>query len=159
VATPLSSKPERFQQLQKVYLLGRGQGPGSEVPLEVESVWGHRGGLIFKFHGVDSMSDAERFAGSEVRIPIEERAALEPDEYYQSDLTGCRVFDRPTGALLGCVTGWQDGGGAGLLEVEPQAGGETLLIPFARAICVEIDVPGKRIAVELPEGLRDLNSR
>ena len=41
---------------------------------------------------------------------------------------------------------------AGLLVVE---GG--LLIPFARSICVEIDPAAKRIAVELPEGLKELN--
>jgi ribosomal 30S subunit maturation factor RimM len=32
-----------------------------------------------------------------------------------------------------------------------------LLIPFVRAICVEIDPAARRIAVELPEGLKDLN--
>ena len=44
------------------------------------------------------------------------------------------------------------GGGAGLLVVD-----SNLLIPFARSICVEIDPAAKRIAVELPEGLKDLN--
>ena len=33
-----------------------------------------------------------------------------------------------------------------------------LLIPFARSICVEIDAAGKRIAVDMPEGLEDLNA-
>jgi len=37
-----------------------------------------------------------------------------------------------------------------------QDGGE-LLIPFARAICVEIDVAARRIVVDLPAGLKDLN--
>jgi len=41
--------------------------------------------------------------------------------------------------------------GSGLLMV-----GE-LMIPFARKICVDIDPANKRIAVELPEGLKDLN--
>jgi hypothetical protein len=31
------------------------------------------------------------------------------------------------------------------------------LIPFARSICVEIDPAAKRVIVELPEGLEDLN--
>jgi len=53
---------------------------------------------------------------------------------------------------VGRVEAWQDGGGSGLLVVE---GG--LLIPFARSICVEIDVQARRIAVDLPEGLRELN--
>jgi ribosomal 30S subunit maturation factor RimM len=53
---------------------------------------------------------------------------------------------------LGRVSGWEDSGGPGLLVVEG-----SLLIPFARAICVEIYPEAKRIAVELPEGLKDLN--
>jgi ribosomal 30S subunit maturation factor RimM len=43
-------------------------------------------------------------------------------------------------------------GGSGILVV-----GKDLMIPFARSICVEIDVPAKRIAVDLPAGLKDLN--
>ena len=30
-------------------------------------------------------------------------------------------------------------------------------IPFARSLCVEIDPVARRIAVDLPEGLKDLN--
>ena len=41
-------------------------------------------------------------------------------------------------------------------EMLSQHGGG-LLIPFARAICVEIDTQAKRILVNLPEGLKDLN--
>jgi ribosomal 30S subunit maturation factor RimM len=47
-----------------------------------------------------------------------------------------------------------DNGGPLLLEVRGE--GKPILIPFVKAICVEIDVPGRRIAVELPEGLKDL---
>jgi len=60
-------------------------------------------------------------------------------------------IDRRTGESIGRVSDWEDGGGAGLLVV-----GE-LLIPFTRAICVDIDPAARRIAVELPEGLKDLN--
>ncbi|MBZ5579155.1 MAG: ribosome maturation factor RimM [Acidobacteriia bacterium] len=145
-ALPLSSNPERYQQLREVHLFGSGQR------CEVESTWFHNGTLIFKFRGIDSISAAELLNGAEVRIPMSERAPLEPGEFYQEDLVGCEVVDRRTGALLGRVLGWQDSGGPGLLVVE---GG--LLIPFARTICVEINPAAKRIGVELPEGLKDLN--
>jgi 16S rRNA processing protein RimM len=101
---------------------------------------------------VDSISEAERLVGAEVRIPIAERTPLEPGEFFQSELMGCEVIDRRTGESLGRVEGWEDSGGAGLLAVE---GG--LLIPFARSICVEIEPAARRIVVELPEGLKDLN--
>lgn len=145
-ALALSGKPERYQTLREVFLFGEGE------KFEVESTWFHNGALIFKFRGVDTISDAERLAGWEVRVPMSERAPLEPGEFFQSDLVGCEVVDRRTGESLGRVSGWEDAGGPGLLAVE---GG--LLIPFVRAICVEIDPAARRVAVELPEGLKDLN--
>jgi 16S rRNA processing protein RimM len=168
-AWALSSKPERYQTLHEVFLFAtaerRGDEPASQPPgkapgvnpitngerFEVESTWFHQETLVFKFRGVDSISDAERLAGLEVRVPLSERVALEPGEYFTSDLVGCEVTDRLTGESLGPVSDWLDSGGPGLLVV-----GE-LLSPFARAICVEINPAARRIGVELPEGLKDLN--
>jgi 16S rRNA processing protein RimM len=150
-AFPLSDKPERYSALAEVYLFG-GVCPAQGQRREVEEAWFHSGRLVLKFRGVDSIGDAERLAGAEVRVPMRERAPLEPGEYFQSDLLGCEVTERRTGATLGRVTSFQDGGGSGLLQVE---GG--LLIPFVRAICVEIDPAAKRIVVDLPEGLKELN--
>jgi 16S rRNA processing protein RimM len=144
-AEPLSSKPERYQSLERVYLFGNG------AAFRVEDVWFHDSVLIFKFAGIDTISDAEALRGAEVRIPLVERAALEPGEYFQSDLLGCQVVDRRTGQSLGNVVDWIDAG-SGLLVLESGT-----LIPFARSICVEIDPATKRIQVDLPEGLRDLN--
>ena len=145
-AFPLSGKAERFEALHEVFLFGSGGR------YEVETTWFHQGTLIFKFRGVDTISDAERLNGAEVRVPMEQRIALEPGEFFQSDLLGCEVVDRRSGQSLGRVSAWQDGGGSGLLVVN-----DGLLIPFVRAICVEIDPAARRIAVELPEGLKDLN--
>ena len=61
-------------------------------------------------------------------------------------------MDAESGKDLGAVTAWREFGGSGLLEV-----GGTLLIPFARSICVGIDVAAKQIRVKLPEGLLGLN--
>jgi 16S rRNA processing protein RimM len=144
-AIPLSSKPERYETLTEVYLFGSGERR------EVETTWFHNGTLIFKFRGIDTISDAQPLTGSEVRVPIAERAPLDPGEYFQSDLVGCEVVDRQSGERIGQVTNWEDGGGAGILVVDRH-----LMIPFARAICVEINPAAKRIAVELPPGLRDL---
>ena len=149
-ALALSSRPERYEGLGEVFL-ARGTGAAPE-PASVESTWFHNGVLIFKFRGIDTISGAERWAGTEVLVPAGGRIALEPGEYFQSDLVGCEVVSHRTGERLGRVSGWQDAGGSGLLEIDGD-----WLIPFARSICVEIDPAARRIAVELPEGLKDLN--
>jgi 16S rRNA processing protein RimM len=149
-ARMLGGKPERYRDLGEVHLAGG--PPGCPERLEVESTWFHSGTLIFKFRGVDSMTDAERLAGAEVRVPLSQRVTLDPGEFFLSDLEGCQVVDRRTGDALGRITGWEDAGGSGLLVVD---GAWT--IPFVRSLCVEIEPAARRIAVELPEGLKDLN--
>lgn len=145
-ALPLSSKPDRFQQLRKVFLFGSGECR------EIEDAWFHGNTLVLKFRGIDSISDAEKLTGAEVRIPRSQRAEPEPGEFFQSDLIGCEVIERRTGRRLGRVTDWEDSGGPGLLVVN-----DHLMIPFARSICVEIDPAAGRITVDLPPGLTDLN--
>ena len=154
VADSLTSGPERFNGVERVYLFGPEGASGSLRPMELESVWEHRGRLVFKFRGVDSISDAEPLQGAEVRLPLSERAPLGDGEFYQSDLTGCEVVERSTGERLGTVADWVEHGGPALLEVH--GAGKPILIPFVKSICVEIDVPGRRIVVDLPEGLKDL---
>ncbi len=114
----------------------------------------HGDHLIFKFKGVDTISDAERLAGADVAIPMEARAQVAEGEYYQSDLVGCEVFEGVR--LLGTVVGCQETGGPVLVEVKT-AQGKELLIPFAKAIFTKIDLEQRRIDVKLPDGLLDLN--
>lgn len=140
------SKPERYQSLREVFLF-----PGGSRR-QVESAWFHDNRLILKFSGVDSMSGAELLSGCEVRVPLAARIRLEPGEFFESDLIGCEVVEREGGASLGHVTALQDAGGSGVLELD---GG--LLVPFVRAICVAIEPEARRIVVDLPAGLKELN--
>ena len=150
-AIPFSTKLERYEALREVYLLSAASPEPRKYP--VERTWFHDATLIFKFVGVDSISDAELLTGSEVRIPFAQRVPLDPGEYFTADLVGCAIVDRRTGQSLGHVTAFDEsGGGQGILIVDG-----SWMIPFVRTICVEIDPPSKRIAVELPEGLRDIN--
>ena len=146
-AIPLSDHPERFESLKQVHLFGDGSA------YTVEEVWHHQASLIFKFAGIDSISQAEALHGAEVRVHLSERAPLPPGEFYHSDLIGCHLFDRATQRDLGLVTGFEEGGSNGLLQLGPH-----ILIPFTRDICVLIDPALKRIEANLPEGLLDLNS-
>ena len=118
----------------------------------MEKVWYHDGRPVLKFAGVDSISGAEELAGADILVPAEERAAPGEGEYSHADLIGCSVVtDRP----IGVVKGIEEYGGPPLLKIEALDGRE-ILVPFARAICREIDVAAKVIRVELPEGLLDL---
>jgi 16S rRNA processing protein RimM len=147
-ADGLGSKPERYETVKTAWIFGADESaPLRQV--EIEEVWEHKGGLVFKLRGVDSMDDAKKLEKTELRIPASERPPAPEGEFYHSDLIGCDVFLKD-GALVGQVTGWEDHGAAGLLVVN-----KDVLIPFASAICVEIDVAGRRIVIDPPEGLLD----
>jgi 16S rRNA processing protein RimM len=128
------------------------QSEGRQRPSEIEQVWNHDGRPVFKFAGIDSISDAEAWAGADILVPESERAQPEAGEYSHADLIGCSVIaDRP----IGVVKGIEEYGGPPLLKIEAMDGRE-ILVPFAHSICREIDVAAKIIRVELPEGLLDL---
>lgn len=154
-AISFSDSPERFERLGEVRLFGARGFPDEPRPFRVQHVWWHGERLIFKFEGVDSISDAEALAGADVRVPASERVPVEEGEFFVSDLVGCEVVEFPNNQRLGKVTDWLEIGGTGALEVTDSTG-HTILIPFAKRICVEIDPGARRIMVNLPEGLKDL---
>src|SRR5437773_214185 len=78
-----SDVPDRFAEGMKLFALSRSGDLRREV--EIESLWPHKGLLVLKFVGVDSMSDAETLIGSELQVPRSERAELERGWNYVSD--------------------------------------------------------------------------
>lgn len=132
-------------------MLFRGETPEGEFV--VESVLPYRGRWIVKLRGVGDRTRAEQLRGCEMCVPAEERPLAAGGEFYLPDLIGCQVVDAGSGEELGTVEAWQDYGGTPVLV----AG--TLEIPFARTICVEVDLTARKILVDLPEGLKELNSR
>ncbi len=139
-----SSEPGREEKLKVVAL----EVGGERRRMEVEEVWRHDGRPVFKFAGVDSISDAEKFEHAEILVSPEDVASPEEGSYSYAELVGCRVEGS---SFAGTVRGVEEYGGPPLLNVESD--GRQVLIPFARAICKEIDVRNRIIRVELPDGL------
>ena len=149
-----SSKPGRAEKLKKV-VLGLG---GLKRPVEVERLWYHNGRPVFKFLGIDSISEAEIWRGADLLAPETERALPEQGEYTHADLIGCEIWPFSAERALGVIRGIEEYGGQTLLSVEKyeKSDGGRMLVPFVKAICREIDVARKIIRAELPEGLAEL---
>jgi 16S rRNA processing protein RimM len=148
LAETFTDRPDRFPSLRRVFV----PGPGDEArEVRVTSCWPHKGRFVLKIDGVDSIDDAERYRGLELRIAEEELAALPEGSYYHHQLRGLRVDD-PRGAALGLVTDLMETGGGATILVVRGPGGE-LLIPLADAFVKEVDVAGGRLVVEPPQFL------
>jgi 16S rRNA processing protein RimM len=127
----------------------------SRRELQIEDAWPHKEWLVLKFAGVESISDAEVLIGSELQVPLTERAELEPGAAYVSDLVGCVLFDRDR--EVGTIRDVRFGAGEAPLLVIG-SGKSELEIPYAQEFLVRVDLGIKRIEMNLPEGLLDVNA-
>jgi 16S rRNA processing protein RimM len=155
LAEPLTDFSVRFQELRQVFLENPGTAPQS---IKVENVWSHKGRVVIKFSGVDSISCASGLKGRHVLILAEERMPLPPNHYYLWELQGCRVITERQGRQVevGTVTDIEPTGGVDVLHVATGRG--EVLVPLAQAICTKIDTQARTILIDPPEDLLDLNA-
>ena len=149
VAELLTDFPERFEGLENLIAVAP---DGLRTRLELEEYWFQGERVILKFAGYNSIEAASALVGYEFAVPEAERVELEEDEFYDWELAGCRV-ETIAGEQLGVVREVMRTGGVCVLVVENEASKREHLIPLAESICVEIDVEGKMIRVDPPEGL------
>ncbi len=109
---------------------------------------------LLAFEDVEDIGAAQELAGAWV---LAERAALPPigDEVlHHADLVGLEVVSRE-GVLLGWGVGVLEAPQGDLLRVRRPDGSE-VLAPLAPAICVAVDLTERRIVLDPPVGLFDL---
>ena len=124
--------------------------------LEVEDLWPHKGLVVLKFCGIDSMNDAELLVGSELQVPGAERAELEPGWNYVSDLIGCTVLDHAR--EIGRIEDVQFGAGEAPLLIVANGAGKKFDVPFAEAYLEGVDTAQRQVRMNLPEGMLEINA-
>ena len=154
----LTDFPERFAEMQEAFL-SRG-GTTVPTPIKIEQSWLHKGRIVLKLAQVDSISAAELLRGAEIVLPAEKRMPLEPGAAYIGDLIGCRLIDhnQPGHPEVGVVQDViQQTATTDLLVVLGSDGAEHW-IPFAEAYLVRMDLEGRRLEMNLPTGLLQVNA-
>ncbi len=129
--------------------------PAGLKPREIRDVRFHRGRPILTLSGVESMNEAEALAGADLWMPAAAVGPLPAGTFYRHDLVGCEVADT-AGARLGTVSGVEGSLDRSCLVVSAAAG--DIMIPLVAEFCVEVDVAARRIVVDPPAGLLDLNT-
>ena len=147
-----SDVPGRFSPGMTLFALGQ---DGRKRELRVEGFWPHKGLMVLEFAGIESLTAAESLVGCELQIPRAERAELEAGWSYVSDLTACSVFDGER--EIGKVSDVHFGAGEAPLLVV-RVGSKEYEIPFAEAYLKRVDLAGKRIEMDLPQGMLELDA-
>ena len=150
-----SDIPERFSVGMKLLALPREPNAGRRE-LEVEGLWPHKGLVVLKFAGVDSISEAETLVGCELQVPRSQRSELQAGWNYVSDLIGCSALDH--GREIGRIEDVQFGAGEAPLLIVRDAAKSLVEVPFAEAYLESIDMERKQVRMKLPEGLLEVNA-
>ncbi|MGD9657555.1 MAG: ribosome maturation factor RimM [Methylocystis sp.] len=105
--------------------------------------------LVAKVEGVDDREGAEALNGVELYVPRAKLPAPEAEEFYLADLIGLRA-ETLDGAEIGVIVAVRNFGAGDILEVAPEAGGETLMFPFTKAVVPTVDLSLGRVVIEPP---------
>jgi 16S rRNA processing protein RimM len=141
----------RFQPGAELFL----NRAGVVEPLTVTTVRFQGDRPVIGLHGVGDMNAATALAGFELRVPVAWLAPLPEGTFYRHDLVGCDV-ETGAGGLVGVVKDVEGTMRGSRLVVETGHG--DVLVPLALEICTTIDPPHRRIVIEPPAGLLELNA-
>ena len=126
--------------------------------LRVSTVRFQSGRPVIAIEGFDSITQAESLVGHELRVPMSEQEPLPDGAYYEHALVGCQV-STVDGVLVGTVVAVQGVTGARWLVVRAGDSDDEVDIPLADPICVRVEPDQKRVVIDPPTGLLELNRR
>jgi 16S rRNA processing protein RimM len=109
---------------------------------------------VVGFEGIGTIDAAESLRDFELRVPAATLRPLGPNQYYLHDLVGCQV-ETGEGVSVGAVERVELRSGTPNLVVKGAFG--EVFVPLAETICRRIDPPARRIVIDPPPGLLELN--
>ena len=139
---PHSDNPDRFTSGSA--LISNGE------TLRIESSRQHKGNIIVKFEGINTIEKASDLIGRSLEIPIRSISSLEADNYYHYQIIGLKVWTSDH-EYLGDIaeilaTGSND------VYIVSNARKDTL-IPALKSIIKDVNLKLGYMIVELPDGL------
>jgi 16S rRNA processing protein RimM len=142
-ALPLTDFPQRFEKLKEVYL-GKGQ------KVQIEGFRYHKGKIILKFSGYDSLEEALQLKGKVMMVEEKDAVKLPQGSYFIHDIIGLDVFT-PEGKYLGKIREVFSTLSNDVYVIEKEA--EEILIPATKELVKEIDLQNRRMSINLMKGL------
>ncbi len=143
-----SKKREKFlSELKEVFV-----EVGNEyLPLEIVRIRFTPKCGIIKFKGIDSLNDILEYKNK--LLFVDESTArehLDEDEFLIDELVGLDVYDGDK--KVGAVVGVSNNGASDLLSVRTK-GDKVSLVPFVKAIVLDVDIKNRKIQINNIEGL------
>jgi 16S rRNA processing protein RimM len=117
---------------------------------EIETLRPGKNFLVARIAGIGNRDDAERLCNLDLFVSRDRLPPIEEaDTFYHADLIGASVVSED-GAVIGTLSAIHNFGAGDLLEIAPEGGGDTMMLPFTDATVPNVDAKAKRIVVVLP---------
>lgn len=145
---PMTSDINRFDYLKIVWV----EKDGKLTEYFVDNVRYHKGFVLLKLHGIDSMKQAEELKNCYLKVDRKNARPLDENEFFIADLIGCEVYEGDV--LLGKITDVLQTGSNDIYVVKGAKYGE-IYIPALTDVVLNVDIENGKIQVALPEGLID----
>jgi 16S rRNA processing protein RimM len=139
--------PDRFKRLPEVCLR---QTSGKAALYVVEGARNHKGLVLLKLRGIDSIDTADTLRNRLVQIRGSEAVRLPRNEFYIHDAVGCDVYTE-SGLLLGPLTAVLRSPANDVFVVG--SGKSEILLPVISDVVREVDTAARRIIVAPTPGL------
>ena len=144
---------------KKIDTLTENKPPQSTINLKtnlsstfsIEHFRNHKGGYIVKFKDCNDRSEAEKWHGAFVNVPISSFTSHPGEEIYLIELKNFIVIH--SGQPIGPIVSFSSNGHQDLIQVKKE--GHLYDIPFIKEFLVQIDWQAKYVYMDLPEGLLD----
>jgi 16S rRNA processing protein RimM len=117
---------------------------------EIASLRPAKDHFVVRLKGVGDRNAAEALTNVKLYVARDQLPAAEDNAFYHADLIGLEAVS-VAGDALGSVVAVHNFGAGDLLELKP-ASGKTVLIPFTAACVPQVDIDGKRLVIDPPDG-------
>jgi 16S rRNA processing protein RimM len=144
---PQSPDAQALLDARQIFLRRAGEPAVAYSPMRTTV---HKAVYLLRLEGLDHINAVESLVGCEVLIRRDDLPEPEGDDVYWMDLQGMTVVDRLCGEL-GTLDDLFTTAAHDVYVVNGRFG--EVLIPAVGEFIVEIDLPGRRMSVDLPEGL------
>ena len=120
--------------------------------IEIEKLRPAKDHFVARLSGIRDRDAASALTNAKLYVPRERLPQTQdPDEFYHADLIGLAAVD-PAGKALGTIVAIHNFGAGDLIEVRPQTGGPTELVPFDAIHVPVVDIAAGKIVVHPPDG-------
>ncbi len=144
---PFTDDITRFEKLKTVYI----QYKNNLEEVEIEEVKFHKNLVLLKVKGVNTIEDTLKYKNCYLKINRKDAVVLPEDTYFIVDLIGIKVYDQDENNI-GTIIDVFPTGSNDVYVVKNELG-KQILLPAISSVIKQVDIPNKKMKVNLIEGL------